>query len=95
MSEPNAVNKYFSIWSCDKVYKMVATKDRHCKMHKKPFLLNHSTDFHKICCKMFTNPKSFVQCESKSLCALPFKMTIQVVQTLQINNHKTKSGALI
>ena len=44
---------HFSFWSRDKADKMAASIESYLQKYKRPYLLNRSTDSHKICCKMF------------------------------------------
>ena len=70
--EPYAVNKHFSILVTWQGLQNGGLH-RHCKIYKRPYLLNRSIHFHKICCKMLVSPKPFFWSEIKSLLVLPFK----------------------
>ena len=54
--------------------KMAASEETYCEMYKRSYLVNHSTDLHKICGKMFASLTPFYWNDSKSLWALPFKV---------------------
>ena len=43
--------------------KMAVSIDSYCEMYKRPYLLNRSTDLHKICGKMFAALTPFYQSE--------------------------------
>ena len=44
--------------------KMAASIESYCEMYKRPDLLNHSTDLHKICGKMFASLTPFYWSDS-------------------------------
>ena len=65
--------------------KMAASIESCCEMYKRPYLLNRSTDLHKICGKMFASLTPSYWSDSRSLWA-PFKKQLHKKQNVGKNS---------